>query len=84
VREEAGVVPVHHVIDRYVYRDGAFTFTTFIATVDEPFTPHLNGESTSYVWADREHLPSPLHHGVVAMLRTVDPFTSDRAVGRGS
>lgn len=68
-REEIGRVPRHTLMDRYVYRDGSFKFTTYIALVDSEFVPKLNDESTGYVWWDPDKSPRlPLHFGVRELL----------------
>lgn len=75
VEEELGFVPRHKVIDRFVFRDGSFQFTTFIARVDEIFTPRLNWENTHHRWVYEDELSTlTLHFGVKALLRTVRPF----------
>ena len=77
VREEVGMVPSYRMYDTYVFRDGSFSFTTFIATTEE-FTPRLDDENTAYVWADREEVARlRLHPGVKKLLASVDPFTSE-------
>ena len=68
-REEIGRVPRHTLIDRFVYRDGSFKFTTYIALVKSEFVPKLNDESTGYVWWDPDKSPRlPLHFGVRELL----------------
>jgi len=70
VREEIGKVPRHQVIDKFVFTDGDFRFTTFVALVPREFTPVLNHESTSWTWWDPDTGPRlPLHFGVQALLR---------------
>jgi 8-oxo-dGTP pyrophosphatase MutT (NUDIX family) len=45
-------------------------FTTFVAKVEEQFTPKLNEESVGYAWAPVTEPPQPLHPGVhVALSR---------------
>jgi 8-oxo-dGTP pyrophosphatase MutT (NUDIX family) len=70
VLEEVGRVPGYTIINRYVFQDGDFTFTTFVALIDHEFQPTLNDESTNYVWWDPERGPRlPLHFGVRALLK---------------
>lgn len=54
-------------LDQRKMPDG-LAFHTFAHAVDAPFQPKLNGESSGYVWAPLDQLPSPLHPGVEATL----------------
>lgn len=74
VDEEIGFVPPHRVFSKYVFRDGDFKFTTYLASVDTEFEPRLNWESVAWRWASADEIPSRLHPGVAALLRNVDPF----------
>jgi 8-oxo-dGTP pyrophosphatase MutT (NUDIX family) len=70
--EEVGRTPDYIITDQYVFRDGEFTFTTFVALVEEEFRPTLNAESTDYVWWEPDAGPRlPLHFGVKALLQHV-------------
>jgi 8-oxo-dGTP pyrophosphatase MutT (NUDIX family) len=70
VREEIGRVPPHQIVGKYVYQDGPFKFTTFVALVSREFVPRLNDESTDYLWWDPDTgRRLPLHFGVTELLR---------------
>lgn len=73
--EEGGSLPKHKIVDKYVFRDGSFTFTTFVARVDRQFTPLLNWESDAYDWVSRDEVHKlRLHPGVTELLKHVNPF----------
>lgn len=75
VREEVGSLPPHRVVGKFVFRDGSFTFTTFIAKVDDEFTPRLNWENSDSQWVAEDELSAlRLHFGVKALLASKDPF----------
>lgn len=47
-----------------VFKDGDFTFTTYVITVDEIFAPKLNWEHSSYKWIKTlDDIPTPIHFG---------------------
>jgi len=76
VKEEVGTVPGHRIEDRFVYRDGQFRFTTFIAKVTEEFTPRLNWENSDSEWVTEDELRGKkLHFGVKALLKSKNPFS---------
>lgn len=70
--EEIGDLHTFKQFDKVVYRDGDFTYTTFLAESATEFTPTLNDESVDYVWADLNDLPKPLHFGVQYVLDNSD------------
>ena len=60
-------------------------FTTFVATVAEPFIPTLNEEHSAFAWAPIERPPEPLHpgcRGAIARL-TGDELAIARAMVAG-
>lgn len=63
-QEEIGQAPTDPLI-AIDYGDG---FTTFAASVPEPFTPVLNGEHLGYAWAPINALPQPIHPGAAATI----------------
>jgi len=74
VEEEVGGVPPHRVVAKYVYSEptdaGEFTYTTFVAQVEQPFDPKLNWENEDWVWVKPESAWGlPLHFGAKAMLK---------------
>ena len=77
VREEVGQVPPHRVVDKYVFQDGGFRFTTFIAKVGKTFRPRLDWENSDYAWVSREDIDDyRLHFGVRRLLAHKDPWAS--------
>lgn len=51
-------------IEKFTSDNGNFTYHTFIAPVDEEFTPMLNNEHRGYCWVELDDHPKPLHPGV--------------------
>lgn len=51
-----------------VYRDGSFTYTTFIGYVDEEFKAELDDESSAYGWFEKDEFPKPLHFGLKGIM----------------
>ena len=51
-------------IEKFTSDNGNFTYHTFIAPVDEEFTPLLNDEHRGYCWVGLDDHPKPLHPGV--------------------
>jgi 8-oxo-dGTP pyrophosphatase MutT (NUDIX family) len=51
-------------IEVFVSNNKKFTYHTFLTTVDEEFTPLLNGEHRGYCWVELKDHPRPLHPGV--------------------
>lgn len=73
--EEMGTLPPHRIIGKYLFKDGSFTFETFIARVVNEFTPNLNWESDDYVWTGFDGLKKyRLHPGVAKLLKHINPF----------
>ena len=71
VREEMGFLPRHQVVGRCVQTDSrsGFTYTTYIARIEEKVTPRLNWESDDWRWvAEREARKMRLHPGFQWML----------------
>lgn len=78
VTEEIGMFPADgKQVDKIVYRDGKFQYTTFIVEVQKEFEPKLNNEHTAFVWADSKQLPTPLHFGVLYVLKNLKKTTSE-------
>lgn len=72
VGEELGRVPAHAVFGEVPYRDGDFTYTTFLAAVEpseDEWEPALNWESDDASWFDVTSMPSDLHFGVQHIMR---------------
>ncbi len=78
-REELGTLPIHQVVDQYVYQEDRFRYTTYVAKVSamtaHRFRPTFNWENDDAGWFTRDELHDlDLHFGVVELLRHVDPF----------
>lgn len=56
----------------YTYKSENLTFYNFLGVVSEQFFPKLNWESDGYVWTKLEHLPTPMHYGLQAILNDSD------------
>ena len=64
--EEIGFVPELtklNPIDVYQSKDKNFYYYSFVAVVENEFTPKLNDESAGYAWVDIGRWPQPLHQG---------------------
>jgi 8-oxo-dGTP pyrophosphatase MutT (NUDIX family) len=69
--EEIGFVPdisKLNPLDVYESADKNFYYLTFVAVVDQEFSPQLNHESAGYAWVDIGAWPRPLHAGSKATL----------------
>lgn len=51
-------------IEKFTSDNGKFAYHTFIAPVEEEFTPLLNEEHRGYCWVSLDDHPKPLHPGV--------------------
>ena len=58
--KDAKIIP----IEKFTSDNGNFTYHTFIAPVEEEFTPILNDEHRGFCWVALEDHPKPLHPGV--------------------
>lgn len=79
VREEMSKVPAHTIIDKHIYREPKFQYTTFLAQVNPrkalAFRPSLNWENDYYGWFTEGELEElDLHFGVAEALNHLDPF----------
>lgn len=74
--EELGRVPSFQIKDKFVFTSGSFTFTTFIAQVNQEFKPRLNWENDKAEWlTEAEVKRKLLHPGVKALLSAKKVFT---------
>lgn len=71
VREETGYHGPLQLREAYVYTNGDFRYTTFIAEVPEEFVPKLNWEAEGYEWFRLEDLPDNLHFGLKEALPAI-------------
>jgi len=74
--EEAGANPVDsQIIPIYVFHDqkSGFTYYNFIVVVEDEFEPDIpmqsRWETQGWDWFDFGNWPSPLHFGVIAILK---------------
>jgi 8-oxo-dGTP pyrophosphatase MutT (NUDIX family) len=58
--------------ESYVYKNGNFTFYNYIGFVEDEFKPILNWENIDYKWCTIDTLPSPLHFGVIELLKNIN------------
>jgi len=64
--EEIGFMPELaklNPLDIYQSRDERFRYYSFVAVVDQEFSPTLNAESAGYAWVNVGNWPQPLHQG---------------------
>ena len=64
--EEMGFIPDIerlYPFDIYQSRDRHFKYISFVAAVDDEFTPILNSESCGYCWISIGQWPKPMHQG---------------------
>lgn len=53
-----------------IFKDGSFSFYSFLGIVEEEFTPVLNWENTSYIWIKKEDFNSlNLHFGIKNLMK---------------
>ena len=74
--EELGRVPSYHIVDKFVFKDEGFQYTTFIAQVDESvpenWKPRLNWENVDWAWVPRGRTRKyRLHFGVKPVLTRI-------------
>ena len=75
LREETGLSVSGKKLGKYVFKSGAFRFTTFIIQVDvdaaDRMRPRLDWENTDWGWFDAQTIKSiPLHFGVQNILKS--------------
>lgn len=66
LKEEIGFMPELaklNPLDIYQSRDNRFRYYSFVAVVDQEFSPNLNSESAGYAWVNIGNWPQPLHQG---------------------
>lgn len=67
--------PVEHL---FHFELATFSFDTFVAIVDDEFTPHLNNEASDACWMTLEEIPDNIHDGLKAILE--DKITVNRLI----
>lgn len=67
--------PVEHL---FHFELSTFSFDTFVATVEEEFTPRLNEEAEDAAWMTLEEIPENVHDGLLAILE--DRITVNRLI----
>jgi len=66
IEEELGMVPdIQRVIpvNKFTATNGNFIYNSFVAIVQDEFSPILNNESDGYCWVKVGNWPLPLHPG---------------------
>ena len=71
LEEEAGYTNAVKLKKAFTFNSGNFTYTNYIGDVWDEFEPTLNWENSDYKWCKASELPSPLHPGIVEMLKVV-------------
>lgn len=69
VREEMNYTKKFSMIPSYTFSSGEFKYYNFLGVVSKEFAPRLDWENDDFGWFNLENLPSPLHFGVVALLK---------------
>lgn len=64
VLEETGFAGSMDLVKAWVSNNRDLTYTTFVAFVEEEFTPKINWENDAYYWCDLEEFPLPMHPGL--------------------
>ena len=67
IKEELGGIlcdPKLIPIEKFTSDNGNFSYHTFIAPVEQEFTPILNNEHRGFCWVELSDHPKPLHPGV--------------------
>nr|WP_250807195.1 NUDIX hydrolase [Neorhizobium tomejilense] len=76
--EETGYRITGPLVHLYHFGLVTFTFDTYVAIVEEEFTPRLNGEAEDAGWMTLEELPENVHDGLLAILE--DRITVNRLI----
>ena len=71
LEEEAGFSNAIKLKKIYTFNNGKFTYYNYLGMVWDEFTPTLNWENIDYRWCSADNLPSPLHPGIIEMLKSV-------------
>ena len=61
----------------YEHASPDLVFTTYMALCEDEFVPRLNHEHTGYRWVNLVDLPSPLHTGMLPMIRNTSPLLAN-------
>ena len=66
IAEEIGIVSISKTVplEKFVSRDDAFEYHTYVCIVEREFMPVLNYEHDGYAWTEYAKWPRPLHYGV--------------------
>jgi len=67
--EETGYTGHVEIEPLYVFKKDQFRYYNFLVIVDEEFKPHLDWENQGYKWCKWGEWPSPLHFGLVSLLK---------------
>jgi 8-oxo-dGTP pyrophosphatase MutT (NUDIX family) len=73
VKEESGYsgnILSMQLLNRFEVK--TFRYDTFLAVVNEEFTPKLNWETDEARWVEIDDWPSPLHFGLKAVLKNLN------------
>jgi 8-oxo-dGTP pyrophosphatase MutT (NUDIX family) len=67
--EEAGYTGALIVKPLLLFKKADFQYHNFLLIVDTEFTPKLNWESRGFRWCTWGDWPSPLHFGIISLLK---------------
>jgi 8-oxo-dGTP pyrophosphatase MutT (NUDIX family) len=78
IKEETGYQGkyVLHPLTVYVAPDADFRYYSFLASVQEEFTPKLDWENAGFKWAEMGTWPTPLHPGMGKVLDALFRYVS--------
>jgi len=83
IGEELGtVLDIEKLYPLYVMtsNDTNFEYNTFVAVIEDEFTPILNDESYGYAWVDIQYTPKPLHPGAYTVFNNPRISTKLRTI----
>jgi len=71
IAEECGYTGNIELLPLYLYKDSnsGFRYFNFLGVVDKEFKPRLDWENSTSGWFNLRKLPTPLHFGLLAVLR---------------
>ena len=72
VREETGHSGDVQLRQAFVYTNGNFKYTTYVAIIPKEFVPRLDWETEDFKWCDPGEWPTPTHFGLKAAMPAIE------------
>jgi len=70
MQEEAGIQQEMELHELYTFRhESGFSYTNFLAIIEEEFEPVLNWETQGFGWFEFNQWPDPLHFGTRKLIK---------------